>query len=134
MTYGRSLRGAPRSASSPGRLTAGARPEIDDVLISPSADCLPRATLLALTCEPFIQSCGRTALGLLHVGNRVSLPLIAGDRLRHVRRRSRNFGLNARLLGGDLRGESPERLPCVGLLHPLRMEHPHGKFFTQEYA
>lgn len=45
-----------------------------------------------------------------------------------------NFGLNARLLGGDLRGESSESLPCLAALHPLRMEQAHGKSSAAEYA
>jgi len=52
---------------------------------------------------------------------------IAGDRLRHVRRRSRNFSLNARLLGGDLRGEGTEWLPCVGLAHRQKHRSEHGQ-------
>jgi hypothetical protein len=91
MKIGRSLRGAPHSASSPGRLTAGARPEIDDI-------CHPQArTHPPSTCPEylglFIPSCGRMALGLLHVGNLLPLAerVIAGDRLRHVRLRSRKF-------------------------------------------
>jgi hypothetical protein len=87
--------------------------------------CLPRAsahtldtpgrtTFAAEYMAAFLfPSCGRTALGLLHVGN--LLPpkerVFAGNRPRLERRRFRNFSLNARLLGGDLRGETTERRP-----------------------
>lgn len=47
---------------------------------------------------------------------------------------SRNFGLTLRhQLGGDPLRQGPERLPCVGLLHPRMMEHGHGQAVAKEW-
>jgi hypothetical protein len=105
--------------------------ELNHVL--PQTRRLPASTLPLRTWRPFIQTTNGTATGLVGVGNRVLPPRIAGDRLRHVRRRSRNF-LAARVEpGSQSRRDSAERYPCfVGGLHSSRMETQHGKFFPEE--
>lgn len=46
-----------------------------------------------------------------------------------------NFGLTTRHQpGSDSRRECPERLPCVGLLHPQKMEQTHGEIAASEYV
>lgn len=79
-----------------------------DYVASPSA-IHSRANLAAEYVAAFlIQSTNGTALGLVGVGDLV-LPQIPGDRLRHVRWRSRNFGLTSRHQpGSDSRRECPE--------------------------
>lgn len=132
---GRDLQHTPLRGD-PGRLaaTGASRPETDDVTsvrtVSPRSQ---HANLAARICGIFIQTTNGTALGLVGVGNRVLPPRIAGDRLRHVRRRSRNF-LAARVEpGSQSRRDSAERYPCfVGGLHSSRMETQHGKFFPEE--
>ena len=48
--------------------------------------------------------------------------------------RALNFGLTQRELGGNSLRQCPERLPCVGLLHPQKMEQTHGEIAADKYA
>lgn len=49
--------------------------------------------------------------------------------------RALNIGLTARNQPASYpRRECPERLPCVGLLHPQKMEQTHGEIAASEYV
>jgi hypothetical protein len=80
MIIGRSPRGAPNSAQSPGRLTAGARPEFHYVtsVQTVSSPWTSHVTLAARTCSPLIQTPNGPVLCRVGVGNPSHTDLIAG--------------------------------------------------------
>jgi hypothetical protein len=80
MRFGRSPHGAPNSERSPGRLTAGARPEIDDICLPQTRALLAASTLAARTCSPLLQTTdsGPVLCRALSVGDRHHTALITG--------------------------------------------------------
>jgi hypothetical protein len=136
MIIGRSPRGAPNSAQSPGRLTAGARPEFHYVtsVQTVSSPWTSHVTLAARTCSPLIQTPpdGPVTCRVRGVGNLV-LPLDCRE-LRHIspqgRAQLRNFCLTKRHEPGSQSRREGTDLSPVGsrpLVHGANHRSKHGQ-------
>jgi hypothetical protein len=133
MIIGRSPRGAPNSAQSPGRLTAGARPEFHYVtsVQTVSSPWTSHVTLAARTCSPLIQTPpdGPVTCRVRGVGNRHHTALIAGSIIALPGDRP-NFCLTKRHEpGSQSRREGTDLSPVVGrpLVHGANHRSKHGQ-------
>jgi hypothetical protein len=132
MIIGRSPRGAPNSAQSPGRLTAGARPEFHHVtsVQTVSSPWTSHVTLAARTCSPLIQTTQRPGFcAALGVGNRHHTALIAGSIIALPGDRP-NFCLTKRHEPGSQSRREGTDLSPVGsrpLVHGANHRSKHGQ-------
>jgi hypothetical protein len=133
MIIGRSPHGAPNSERSPGRLTAGARPEFH--YVTPSVQTVfphtLHANLAARTCGILIETPpdGPVTCRVRGVGNRHHTALIAGSIIALPGDRP-NFCLTKRHEpGSQSRREGTDLSPVVGrpLVHGANHRSKHGQ-------